>query len=173
MAKSSLFPGWDEIDGSSISQEEIEAAYQEVMARASALEDYLKEQHRRQRVFWRRSLLAVAAAVALILVPLFSIRYARNAAAGGPEPVRYLQCATACGETRDVELPDHSHVTLNAQSVLIYPESFGEERRFAVRHGDADLRAAVERPAQDLGAGRPDPQHRRGRFGLCSCLPLV
>ena len=74
MAKSSLFPGWDEIDGSSISQEEIEAAYQEVMARASALEDYLKEQHRRQRVFWRRSLLAVAAAVAFILVPLFSIR---------------------------------------------------------------------------------------------------
>lgn len=147
MAKSSLFPGWDEIDGSSISQEEIEAAYQEVMARASALEDYLKEQHRRQRVFWRRSLLAVAAAVAFILVPLFSIRYARNAAAGGPEPVRYLQCATACGETRDVELPDHSHVTLNAQSVLIYPESFGEERRVFLS-GEAvfDVTASPESP---------------------------
>ncbi|MBP5637066.1 MAG: FecR domain-containing protein [Bacteroidales bacterium] len=129
MAIFGSFPGWDNIDGSSVSNAEVEAAFKVVMSRANALERYLDGQKRRRIVIWKRSLLAAAAAVALILVPALSIWYAsRSASQGEPVAVNYIQCSTASGETMDVVLPDNSRVMLNSQSVLIYPESFGKER---------------------------------------------
>lgn len=148
MTKLGHFPGWDEIDGSSVSPEEVESAYLEVMARVAALEEYLKEQRRRRRLILRHSLMAAAAVAALILVPFISYRYVeRRASSGVSEPVCYLQCSTTCGETRDIVLPDHSIVTLNAQSVLIYPASFGKDRQvFLSGEARFDVTASEESP---------------------------
>jgi ferric-dicitrate binding protein FerR (iron transport regulator) len=141
------FPGWDEIDGSSVSKEEVEAAYQVVTARAFAIEEYLAQQHRRKRMIWRRSILAVAAALALIIVPSLSIWFAKHQVHQVQSPARMLQFATACGEIKELVLPDNSRVTLNAQSVLIYPETFGKERTVYLS-GEAlfDVTASKESP---------------------------
>lgn len=148
MAIIGSFPGWDNIDGSSVSNAEVEAAFKVVMSRANALERYLDGQKRRRIVIWKRSLLAAAAAVALILVPALSIWYAsRSASQAEPVAVNYIQCSTASGETTDVVLPDNSRVMLNSQSVLIYPESFGKERTVFLS-GEAvfDVTASEENP---------------------------
>ena len=148
MAIFGSFPGWDNIDGSSVSNAEVEAAFKVVMSRANALERYLDGQKRRRIVIWKRSLLAAAAAVALILVPALSIWYAsRSASQAEPVAVNYIQCSTASGETTDVVLPDNSRVMLNSQSVLIYPESFGKERTVFLS-GEAvfDVTASEENP---------------------------
>lgn len=148
MAKSCHFPGWENIDGSSVSAQEVEAAYQEVMARATALEDYLAVQRRRRSILWKRSLLAAAAAVALILVPALSFWYVHKSAEQSQQlAVNYVQCATKSGETKDIVLPDNSKVTLNSQSMLVYPESFGKERTVFLS-GEAvfDVTASEENP---------------------------
>lgn len=150
MARLYHFPGWENIDGSAVSAKEVEAAYQEVMARATTLEDYLSAQRRRRSLLWKRSLLAAAAAVALIMVPALSFWYVHKSAKQVQQvAVNYVQCSTMSGETKDVVLPDNSKVTLNSQSMLIYPETFGRDRTVFLS-GEAvfDVTASEESPFQ-------------------------
>ena len=123
------FPGWDQIEPFSMSSEELDAAFEEVMKRSRTLEAYLARERSIRRTKYLRVIFSVAAVCALILVPVFSVRYARRTAPQNQvAAVNYIQRSTSCGETAEVILPDHSRVLLNAQSVLIYPETFQSER---------------------------------------------
>lgn len=123
------FPGWDQIEPFSMSSEELDAAFEEVMKRSRTLEVYLARERSIRRTKYLRVIFSVAAVCALILLPVFSVRYARRTAPQNQvAAVNYIQRSTSCGETAEVILPDHSRVLLNAQSVLIYPETFQSER---------------------------------------------
>ena len=51
--------------------------------------------------------------------------------------VQYLEEATQRGQIRTVVLPDSTHVTLNADSRIIYPERFTGNERTVEIHGEA------------------------------------
>ena len=141
------FPGWDHIDGSAISQEEIDRAFEEVRMRSRALEDYLDKERRRRKSFLLRTVMTVAAVCTLILVPYLSVRYAHKTLPEQQVAVNYVQRSTSCGETAEVILPDQSRVILNAQSVLIFPDRFtGERKVFLSGEGIFDVTASDEQP---------------------------
>jgi transmembrane sensor len=114
------FHGWEDIDGSSVSKEEIEETYQVMMAKARKLDG-----HRHLTFF--RTVLYAAACVAFLLITSLSVKYVvgRKPAALA---LSYTQATTAKGEIREIILPDQTKVVLNAGSVLIYPEAFGQQR---------------------------------------------
>jgi ferric-dicitrate binding protein FerR (iron transport regulator) len=120
------FKGWDSIDGSSVSSEEIEETFRTMMAKAKSLESQYNRQYHRHNSFLRPMLYA-AAAVAFLLMTTLTVKYAleRNQQ---PTELSYTQTTTAKGEIREVVLPDQTKVVLNAGSILIYPESFGKDR---------------------------------------------
>lgn len=140
-----LFPGWDQIDGSSVSEEETERAYHAVMMRARRLEAALDAPKTRR---WPRSawIMAAAALVAVLLVPSLYFFFTRNNAPA-PVAVNYSQCTTTQGETCEVVLPDQSRVVLNAESVLIYPDVFdGERQVFLSGEAIFDVTASEDSP---------------------------
>lgn len=121
------FKGWDEIDGSEITSEEIESAFDQVMATARALEQaHLQKSAARKRRLLRWTLACAAAIAVLALVPagirIFSGMQEKQTAE------MLLSESTLRGEIREIMLPDSSKVTLNAGSTLKYPRRFGDER---------------------------------------------
>lgn len=108
------------------------------------LHSKMKAGKRRLTIF--RRLKAVAAVMLIFVLGGASAwlisrhHYGKETAA-----VEYLQVSTANGEVRNVVLPDSSLVTLNSNSVIVYPARFmGKERQvylsgeavFDVRHDD-------------------------------------
>ncbi|MBQ4221118.1 MAG: FecR domain-containing protein [Bacteroidales bacterium] len=127
MLTTDKFPGWDRVDGSSVSETEIEEAFQAVMDHALRLEAASLSLRRRRKARWLAALVGVAAALFLFAVPYSAYRYVQTQQ---PEPVlaALQEYTTAQGEVREVLLPDGSKVVLNAESVLICPDRFGAER---------------------------------------------
>jgi transmembrane sensor len=120
------FKGWENIDGSSVSNEEIEETFKIMIAKAKRLEGQYNRQYHRH-ISFIRPLLYAAAAIAFLLLTTLTLRVAINKK---PQPAElsYTQTTTAKGEIREIVLPDQTKVVLNAGSILIYPESFGKER---------------------------------------------
>lgn len=86
----------------------------------------------------------MARSAAVILIPLLSIAgawwWTANHAA---QPLEYVECFVPNGTTRTVTLPDSTRVTLNAGSVLIYPNKFTADKRDVYLNGEAAFK--VER----------------------------
>ena len=112
------FPGWDAIDASDVTSQEIDAAWQAVQKKIQAPQP-------RRRPVWHTWMAVAAAAVIAIVSPLAAWRWASSRE--NPVP-RMCQVATARGEVQEVILPDGTKAVLNAESVLVYPETFGGER---------------------------------------------
>lgn len=140
MASKIKFSGWENIDGSTVSKEEIDRAFKAVMAKAG------RDRTRQRRLVFRRIFYSAAAVAVIAMIPLLSIYLARNTV---PEQVmaEYLTCTTSRGDIREITLPDQTKVTLNAESVLIYPDKFGSERTVFLS-GEAvfDVTASEECP---------------------------
>ncbi len=136
----SRFPGWENIDGSSVSKEEVEEAFRSVMAKVRRIEQSQRPHSLRRIAFM------AAAAIALILLPAISFHIARQSI---PEyqDISYLTCTTSRGDIREITLPDQTRVTLNSESVLIYPETFGSTRSVFLS-GEAvfDVTSSEENP---------------------------
>lgn len=146
------FPGWDRIEDFPLSSTENEAAFNAVMTRARRIENRIHqaEKHKRAKTVRRVILLAAASAAAIILPTVYFTTGSNSVEQNGKavaQAVKMVQRSTGRGEISDVVLPDQSRVTLNAESVLIYPESF-EAGRSVFLSGEAvfDVTASEKDP---------------------------
>jgi ferric-dicitrate binding protein FerR (iron transport regulator) len=95
------------------------------------------------KVDFRPKLLRWAAVVALMIS---SAAIAYLLTSRQVEDVSLVECAVPNGETRTVVLPDASKVTVNAGSMLIYPEKFGKTR-YIYLNGEAYF-SVIHNPKQ-------------------------
>jgi ferric-dicitrate binding protein FerR (iron transport regulator) len=95
------------------------------------------------KVDFRPKLLRWAAVVALMIS---SAAIAYLLTSRQVEDVSLVECAVPNGETRTVVLPDASKVTVNAGSMLIYPEKFGKTRHIYL-NGEAYF-SVIHNPKQ-------------------------
>jgi ferric-dicitrate binding protein FerR (iron transport regulator) len=95
------------------------------------------------KVNFRPKLLRWAAVVALMIS---SAAIAYLLTSRQVEDVSLVECAVPNGETRTVVLPDASKVTVNAGSMLIYPEKFGKTRHIYL-NGEAYF-SVIHNPKQ-------------------------
>lgn len=117
---------WENIDGSEVTVDEIEASFRKVMDKAREAEKaYAEESGRRRTRLVRRICACAAAAVVLMMIPVGIHLYNSSQETA----LMAMQEADAQrGEILSITLPDGSLVTLNAGSTLKYPEEFGKER---------------------------------------------
>lgn len=109
------FPGWEQLDISSVTPLEIEKSWIATRSRI----------HRRERWrLWQRFVVA-ASLLTIILSPLAAWLWVSRHQASVPD---LCQVSTRRGEVREVILPDGTKAVLNAESMLVYPESFVSER---------------------------------------------
>ncbi|MCF0065191.1 FecR domain-containing protein [Dyadobacter chenwenxiniae] len=85
-----------------------------------------------RNIFFRKWY-AVAAAASILILSATGV-YLYNLNSSVPEDM--ITITAASGETREVTLPDGSHVWLNAASVLRYPAKFGETREVFLEEGE-------------------------------------
>lgn len=74
------------------------------------------------------------AAAVIALVVAFSTTYLLMQE---PAEINYVEYYSETGEVKTVNLPDGSVVELNSQSLLVYPEDFGEKSRTLYMVGEA------------------------------------
>ena len=106
------FPGWESIDVTDVTPEEIERSWNAVQKKTRP------DAHR----WWWTAAAAAVVSVALAL-PLAIRRETPKTA-----DVAICQVSATRGERKDIILPDGTRAVVNAESVLIYPERFGKER---------------------------------------------
>jgi ferric-dicitrate binding protein FerR (iron transport regulator) len=80
-----------------------------------------------KRMVWKYG--QVAASIALLLGFSWIVWFLQS-------PVNQLTASTGYGETKEIVLPDHSVVVLNALSTLSYPERFSKEERLINLKGE-------------------------------------
>ena len=121
------FKGWDLIDGSEVSQTEIEKAFTSVMFKARQIEQaYICKENHRRKTIRLRTIVAVAAIVVLLIIcPITVLQYFDKQDTLYTASVEFT---TARGEIKEIILEDGTRVILNAESTLIYPEKFGKNR---------------------------------------------
>lgn len=120
------FKGWENIDTSEVTTSEVEASYLAVQSKIREIENaYGQKTAAVKRPVFRRVIAWAAAAAALIMIPVGIHLYDSRKDAG---MTAGLERSTVNGEITEVVLPDGSKATLNAGSVLKYPESFGRKR---------------------------------------------
>jgi len=123
-----IFIKWDAIDGSSVTQEEIDTAFAQTKKRAARLE---KEARQHRIGLWRVvAVSAVAAAVALGAV--VGIRISAPQAALGQ-----FEIVADCGQRSDMLLPDGSHIRLNSASRVSFSTEYGKTNRNISLEGEA------------------------------------
>ncbi len=137
---------WDSHEGDTLPNKTLDEAFSRVMQKASEAEKAQKQfakasSRKHSRDLFRFVLTGVAAAVTLVAVPWITIKlYSEKVivaeSSAAPQPL-LCQQITHNGETREVLLPDGSQVSLNAGSVLIYPEEFSSSRRQVFLSGEA------------------------------------
>ncbi len=129
-----VFIGWDAIDGSSVTQEEIDRAFARTKKRAARLE---KEAGQRRNGLLRvvAAVSAVAAAVALGVFAGMRI--------SAPEAVPgQFEIVADCGQRSDVLLPDGSRIRLNSASRVSYSTEYGKTNRDISLEGEAFFEVA-------------------------------
>lgn len=117
---------WDEAVPS-LSSGELYHALEKVQTRIAA------------RNKWRKVFVRVAVAASLLLIPVLSLYLSKNYVETHVQTSvpRMLQCQVPYGDIREINLPDGSHVTLNAGSMLVYPEKFDDHFREIYLSGEA------------------------------------
>ncbi len=135
---------WKKHYDDTLSKEELDSAFAKVMSAADKQEKaqtkIIRENSRHR--FLRIAAGCAAAAAVLIFVPLATLRI-NERLNGGTETVsmaespRLCEISTRNGEMREITLPDDSKVTLNAGSVIIFPEKFSEAERSVYLSGEA------------------------------------
>lgn len=145
MTLKDLFDEWEKQAPVDLSEEQKDAAFSRVMKEADHVESTIGRGRHvifRNPVFRRvaaySSVAAVTVCVTLAFVTVPRKAHDRDLSAHVQDaPVDMVELATANGEIRQITLPDSSKVTLNAGSVLIYPERFGSEERAVYLSGEA------------------------------------
>lgn len=133
---------WEKHFGNTMPEKELDDAFDKVMSSADRREKAQSAIMRiglRQRIR-RIALTCASAAAMLIFVPWITLklndRIADKQAAVAESP-KLCEVSTHNGETREIILPDNSRITLNAGSVLIYPEKFSSTERTVFLSGEA------------------------------------
>lgn len=133
---------WEKHFGNTMPEKELDEAFDKVMSSADRREKAQSAIMRiglRQRIR-RIALTCASAAAMLIFVPWITLklndRIAEKQAAVAESP-KLCEVSTHNGETREIILPDNSRITLNAGSVLIYPEKFSSTERTVFLSGEA------------------------------------
>lgn len=133
---------WEKHFGNTMPENELNEAFDKVMSSADRREKAQSAIMRiglRQRIR-RITLTCASAAAMLIFVPWITLklndRIAEKQAAVAESP-KLCEVSTHNGETREIILPDNSRITLNAGSVLIYPEKFSSTERTVFLSGEA------------------------------------
>ena len=133
---------WEKHFGNTMPENELNEAFDKVMSSADRREKAQSAIMRiglRQRIR-RIALTCASAAAMLIFVPWITLklndRIAEKQAAVAESP-KLCEVSTHNGETREIILPDNSRITLNAGSVLIYPEKFSSAERTVFLSGEA------------------------------------
>lgn len=133
---------WEKHFGNTMPEKELDDAFDKVMSSADRREKAQSAIMRiglRQRIR-RIALTCTSAAAMLIFVPWITLklndRIADKQAAIAESP-KLCEVSTHNGETREIILPDNSRITLNAGSVLIYPEKFSSTERTVFLSGEA------------------------------------
>lgn len=133
---------WEKHFGNTMPENELNEAFDKVMSSADRREKAQSAIMRiglRQRIR-RIALTCASAAAMLIFVPWITLklndRIAEKQAAVVESP-KLCEVSTHNGETREIILPDNSRITLNAGSVLIYPEKFSSTERTVFLSGEA------------------------------------
>ena len=133
---------WKKHFGNTMPEKELDEAFDKVMSSADRREKAQSAIMRiglRQRIR-RIALTCASAAAILIFVPWITLklngRIADKQVAIAESP-KLCEVSTHNGETREIILPDNSRITLNAGSVLIYPEKFSSTERTVFLSGEA------------------------------------
>lgn len=133
---------WEKHFGNTMPEKELDEAFDKVMSSADRREKAQSAIMRiglRQRIR-RIALTCASAAAMLIFVPWITLklndRIAEKQTAVVESP-KLCEVSTHNGETREIILPDNSRITLNAGSVLIYPEKFSSTERTVFLSGEA------------------------------------
>lgn len=133
---------WDSHQGDTLSKDTLDRAFSSVMAKAEAAESahrHHKDTFRRHRLL-RICAVAAAACIVLAAVPWITLKVhsrMEEPAVAAQQSVALCEVSTRNGETREVILPDGSVVSLNAGSVIIYPEKFSDTERQVYLSGEA------------------------------------
>lgn len=138
---------WEKHFGNTMPEKELDDAFDKVMYSAERREKAQSAIMRiglRQRIR-RIALTCASAAAMLIFVPWITLKLndsiADKQAAVADSP-KLCEVSTHNGETREIILPDNSRITLNAGSVLIYPEKFSSTERTVFLSGEAIFEVA-------------------------------
>lgn len=116
------FKGWEHVDGSKVSREETESAFNAIMQKARQIEGAYISKKIKDKTLWFKKISAAAAAVAILVLSPLAAYYIINS------PADMNEYTASRGEIAQVTLPDGSTVVLNSESTLIYPEKFGRKR---------------------------------------------
>lgn len=133
---------WEKHFGNTMPEKELDDAFDKVMSSADRREKAQSAIIRiglRQRIR-RIALTCASAAAMLIFVPWITLKLNGSIAdkqAAIAESPKLCEVSTHNGETREIILPDNSRITLNAGSVLIYPEKFSSTERTVFLSGEA------------------------------------
>lgn len=133
---------WEKHFGNTMPEKELDEAFDKVMSSADRREKAQSAIMRiglRQRIR-RIALTCASAAAMLIFVPWITLKLNDRIAekqAAVAESQKLCEVSTHNGETREIILPDNSRITLNAGSVLIYPEKFSSTERTVFLSGEA------------------------------------
>lgn len=133
---------WEKHFGNTMPEKELDDAFDKVMSSADRREKAQSAIMRiglRQRIR-RIALTCASAAAMLIFVPWITLKLNDSIAdkqAAIAESPKLCEVSTRNGETREIILPDNSRITLNAGSVLIYPEKFSSTERTVFLSGEA------------------------------------
>lgn len=121
------FKGWDLVDGSKVSKDEIEKAFAAVMLKAKKIENtYILRQEQRRKAIRFRAIVAAAAIVVLLIICSITIQHYLEKQHA--DYTASVEINTSRGEIKEIVLEDGSKVILNAGSTLTYPEKFEKER---------------------------------------------
>ena len=129
-----IFIGWDEIDGSSVTQEEIDAAFVRTKRRAEQME---MASLRRGKRMWRVVAAVSAAAAAVALGVFAGMRISVPETSPGQ-----FEIVADCGQRSDVLLPDGSRIRLNSASRVSYSTEYGKTNRDISLDGEAFFEVA-------------------------------
>lgn len=110
---------------------EVQEVDREIVMRR--LKDRIDRQIKRQNFFNLPVLVRIAASVIIILSVCTWVYLRKHPAT----TVQYITMAAPRGQQLKVQLPDGSGLTLNAGSVIRYPENFKENRTIMLREGEA------------------------------------
>lgn len=128
------FIGWDAIDGSSVTREEIDEAFARTKKRAAQME---KDSLRRGKRLWRVAAAVCAVAAAVALGVFAGMRISAPEAAPGQ-----FEIVADCGQRSDVLLPDGSRIRLNSASRVSYSTEYGKTNRDISLDGEAFFEVA-------------------------------